>query len=221
MSEDTPLEALLAVEIVSPAERRDRALLPVTNRALRDVKRQLADIQNVQLDALKGDPSHWQPERANLEGAVTRELTLLHREAYLAGHAAAGEIVGGRAASARVDAPDGDAAPFVSALFDEVVLTVQAGREAGHGARDLGNAVSRVYRVWRTDEAERRMRHLAGLAYHDGLLRGFADAGITDVSIQLNDDCSACAERADSGISIADTGTVPVHDECRCTIVPG
>ena len=53
ISEDTPLEALIPEEPVTAFDLRDRALLPITNRGLRDVKRQLADVQNLQLDALK------------------------------------------------------------------------------------------------------------------------------------------------------------------------
>jgi len=219
VSEETPLEALLPTEVVTPFELRDRILLPITNRALRDVKRQLADVQNLQLDALKGDPTNWQPDRGDLEGSLIHDLTVLQREAYVAGHGSAIEFVSPGSTVARVDAPDGQSGPFISALFDEVVLTVQEGREAGQGAKDLGNAVSRVYRVWRTDEAERRMRHLAGLAYHDGLLRGFGEAGVGTVVIEVHGDCDTCAHRQGTGVSTADSGIVPIHDECRCTIV--
>ena len=221
VSEDTPLEALLPAEVVTPFELRDRVLLPITNRALRDVKRQLADVQNIQLDALKGDPSNWQPDRADLESRLAQELTVLQREAYVAGHHSASEIMKPGSTTSRVDAPDGASVPFVSALFDEVVLTVQAGREVGQGAKDLGNAVSRVYRVWRTDEAERRIRHLAGLSYHNGLLRGFAEAGVGTVTIDVHGNCETCNPKHGVELSTSDTGAVPIHDECRCTIVLG
>ena len=220
VSEETPLEALIPTATVTPFELRDLALLPITNRALRDVKRQLADVQNLQLDALKGDPAHWQPGRDDLESRLSRELVIVQREAYAAGYGAAHEMLGTSSNLNRVDAPDGESGPFISALFDEVVLTVQAGREAGHGARDLGMSVSRVYRVWRTDEAERRMRHLAGSAYHNGLLRAFADAQLPTVHIDVHGSCDECAQAARSGISVADVDVLPLHDECRCTIVP-
>lgn len=219
VTEETPVEALLPVEVVSPFDLRDRALLPITNRALRDVKRQLADVQNLQLEELKEDPANWQPKRDDLDSRLVQELTLLQRESFSAGHVASGEVLG-EPASPRVEAPEGEIDPFISALFDEVVLTVQAGREAGHGARELGSAVSKVYRVWRTSEAERRMRHLAGLAYHNGLLRGYGDAGVEDVRIEVDGSCDACGERAEMGLAVGDVGVVPVHDECRCTIVP-
>ena len=219
ISEDTPLEALIPKEPVTAFDLRDRALLPITNRGLRDIKRQLADVQNLQLDALKRDAANWQPDRDELERRLARELTLMQREAYVAGDRAANEMLSSVPSPGRVDAPDGESDGFISALFDEVVLTVQSGREAGHGARDLGTAVSRVYRVWRTDEAERRMRHLAGRAYHAGLLHAFAEAQVA-VRMEVHGSCAECAKVGADGISSADVDTLPVHDECRCTIVP-
>ena len=219
VSEDTPLEELIPAERFTPFEVRDRVLLPITNRALRDVKRQLADVQNLQLDALKGDPSNWQPDRSELETRLAQELTVVQREAFNAGHATGRDMMNTVSSNDRVDAPDGESGPFISALFDEVVLTVQAGREAGQGARDLGTSVSRVYRVWRTDEAERRMRHLAGRAYHNGLLRAFGNAKVAEVRIEVHGSCERCVERGAAGLSVADTDTFPIHDECRCTIV--
>lgn len=220
VSEDTPLETLMPVETVTAFELRDRSLLPITNRVLRDVKRQIADVQNLQLEALRADPAHWQPDRSDLESRLSQELVVVQREAFAAGHTAVGQLRGTES-SGRPDAPAGETDSFISALFDEVVLTVQAGREAGHGARDLGSAVSRVYRVWRTDEAERRMRHLASRAYHSGVLRAFADAKVGSVRIDVHGSCTECAAAAEEGISVADDDVVPVHEECRCTIVEG
>ena len=167
----------------------------------------------------RGDAANWQPDRDELERRLARELTLMQREAYVAGDRTANEMLSSVLSPGRVDAPDGESDGFISALFDEVVLTVQSGREAGHGARDLGTAVSRVYRVWRTDEAERRMRHLAGRAYHGGLLHAFAEAQVA-VRMEVHGSCAECAKVGADGISSADVDTLPVHDECRCTIVP-
>jgi DivIVA domain-containing protein len=220
VSEGTAIDELLPSAPLDAFELRDTALLPITNRVLRDVKRQLADVQNIELDQLKNDPANWQPERSALEKQLSQELTIVERESFNAGYGSAATLLGVEA-SGRVRVPSGDTSPFISALFDDVVLTVQASRESGHTAQMLGAEVSRVYRVWRTDEAERRLRHLAGAAYHNGLLRGLADGGATGVEIAVHGSCGSCKVRADMGVSVSDSGVLPVHEDCRCTIVPG
>ena len=220
VSEDTSVEDLLPPEPINAFEVRDTALLPITNRVLRDIKRQLADVQNLQLDELKNDPANWQPDRDALESRLAQELIVVQRESFSTGYSSASTLLALEVDLARVDAPKGDTTQFISALFDEVVLTVQASREAGSTAKALGADVSRVYRVWRTDEAERRLRHLAGAAYHNGLLKGLAAGGVKNVRISVHDACGACKVRADMGLSVGDSGVLPIHDDCRCTIVP-
>ena len=220
VSEDTSVEDLLPPDPINEFKVRDTALLPITNRVLRDIKRQLADVQNLQLDELKNDPANWQPDRDALETRLVQELIVVQTESFSTGYSAASTLLALEVDPARVDAPKGDTTQFISALFDEVVLTVQASREAGSTAKALGADVSRVYRVWRTDEAERRLRHLAGAAYHNGLLKGLAAGGVKNVRISVHDACGACKVRADMGLSVGDSGVLPIHDDCRCTIVP-
>lgn len=207
-------------EGVSAAERYHLAVFPIANRTLRNIKRRLIDIHNQQLEALKNDPADWQPERARLEESLTRDLTIMHREAFAAGRAAADEMLGADRAAPAPEIPAGESDIFVSALFDELVLTVQAGRENGQGARQLGAALSQAYRVWRTDEAERRVRFLAGRSYHRGLLAGFRQAGVERFRPEAADLCRGCAYDVGDSRPVAGAEPFPDHYDCRCTLVP-
>ena len=218
-AEDKPVSAR-PEERLSAAERYHMAVFPIANRTLRNIKRRLIDIQNQQLEALKNDPADWQPERARLEESLARDLTIMHREAFAAGRAAAGEMLEGAGAAPHPEIPAGESEVFVSALFDELVLTVQAGRENGQGARQLGAALSQAYRVWRTDEAERRVRFLAGRSYHRGLLAGFRQAGVERLRLVSADPCRACAYDVGDSRPAAGAGPFPDHHDCRCTLVP-
>lgn len=218
-AEDKPVSAR-PEERLSAAERYHMAVFPIANRTLRNIKRRLIDIQNQQLEALKNDPADWQPERARLEESLARDLTIMHREAFAAGRAAAGEMLEGAGSAPHPEIPAGESEVFVSALFDELVLTVQAGRENGQGARQLGAALSQAYRVWRTDEAERRVRFLAGRSYHRGLLAGFRQAGVERLRLVSADPCRACAYDVGDSRPAAGAGPFPDHHDCRCTLVP-
>lgn len=217
--EDKPAPARPA-EGSSAAERYHMALFPIANRALRNIKRRLIDIQNQQLEDLKNDPADWQPERARLEESLVRDLTIMHREAFAAGRAAAGEMLEGARAAPALQIPAGESELFVSALFDDLVLTVQAGRENGQGARQLGAALSQAYRVWRTDEAERRVRFLAGRSYHRGLLAGFRQAGVERFRPESADLRRGCAYDVGDSRPVAGAEPFPDHHDCRCTLVP-
>ena len=209
-----------SARIRSPLELHDRKLLPVTNRALRAVKRQLIDVQSEQIEALEKDPDGWQPERSGLAPYLFHVLSVMEREAFERGYTAAAEITGTRLPTPRGEAQVQGSEPFVSALFDEVLLTVQDAREAGRTSREMSSAVSRVYRLWRTNEAERRLRFLAGRAYHHGLMRGLGEAGIDGFRIEVNKGCGECASLAVEVLPEDEVPMVPVHSECRCTILP-
>lgn len=217
--EDKPAPARPA-EGSSAAERYHMALFPIANRTLRNIKRRLIDIHNQQLEALKNDPADWQPERAQLEESLARDLTIMHREAFAAGRAAAGEMLEGARTAPAPKIPAGEPEVFVSALFDELVLTVQAGRENGQGARQLGAALSQAYRVWRTDEAERRVRFLAARSYHRGLLAGFRQAGVERFRAESADLRRGCAYDVGDSRPVAGAEPFPDHHDCRCTLVP-
>lgn len=207
-------------ERISAMERYHRALLPIANRTLRSVKRHLIDIHNEQLEALKNDPADWQPQRERVEESLVHDLTIMHREAFAAGYDAALEMSESPPSPLRPEAPAGEPEFFVSALFDELVLTVQAGRENGRGARQLGTALSQVYRVWRTDQAERRVRFLAGRSYHRGVLAGFREAGVDRFRLEAGDLCRGCVYDVGDARLVEKAEPFPDHQECRCTIVP-
>ena len=220
-AEAEPLPAAPAPAVgISAMERYHRALLPIANRTLRNVKRHLIDIHNEQLEALKNDPADWQPQRERVEESFVHDLTILHREAFAAGYDAALEMLESPPSPLRPEAPEGEPGFFVSALFDELVLTVQAGRENGRGARQLGTALSQVYRMWRTDQAERRVRFLAGRSYHRGVLAGFRREGVDRFRLETGDLCRGCVYDAEDARLVEKAEPFPDRQECRCTIVP-
>ncbi len=198
-----------------PFELRDRMLLPVANRALRGIKRQLTEEQNVALEQLRIDEKAWQPDTEALLARVRPDLEVLISESFAAGHAAAQEVAG-----TSIDMPkpakeavEGD---FVADLVSEVGHTLKDGRAAGHGSRQLGSDVSRVFRAWRTDEAERRVRDLSARSYHAGFTGSLRAAGFGAFSWVVSGrgcaSCRAAVERSDVD--------PPLHPGCSCTVVP-
>ncbi|MCI0543779.1 MAG: hypothetical protein L0Z49_04940, partial [Actinobacteria bacterium] len=55
---------------------------------------------------------------------------------------------------------------FTTALGHAVITALD---KAGGGQRERQSAASRVFRVWRSDEAEQRIRELAIRAYQQGV----------------------------------------------------
>jgi DivIVA domain-containing protein len=113
------------------------SLIPVQNTALRSIKRQLVDLQNDALEHLRVDTA-WVPEEA---------FTDCFSEPF------------GELASSIADSDDdgGAAEVFATDLYDAVSSAVVATREAGSGDRAIAAATSKVFRTWRSDEAERRV----------------------------------------------------------------
>ena len=204
----------------SPLEVYDRNLLPVTNRALRAVKRQLIDIESEQLKSLEADPDAWQPARSSLAPYLVHALSVMEREAIERGYTVAGELSDTRLAAPRREAPSPECQQFISDLLDEVVTTVGEGRGAGRTSREISRAVSRVYRSWRTDQAERRLRFLAGRAYHHGITKGLRMAGVNEFRIDVNEGCDECAMLDGQVMTEDNVPMIPVHSECRCMVLP-
>jgi DivIVA domain-containing protein len=113
------------------------SLIPVQNAALRSIKRQLVDLQNDALEHLRVDTA-WVPDEA---------FTDCFSEPF-------GELASSIANS---DDDGGAAAVFATDLYDAVSSAVVAAREAGSGDRAIAAATSKVFRTWRSDEAERRV----------------------------------------------------------------
>ena len=150
-------------------EIREARLLPITNRALRGVKKSMTDLQNIALDNLRTD-EEWSPDPGQMAEAIHAEVVAVWAESFAAGHQVAEEMTGEKVKRPRTPATTADrdlATDLAGALTSAL-----AG--AGDEARDRQSAASKVFRVWRSDEAERRLRELAIGAYEAALARSGA-----------------------------------------------
>jgi DivIVA domain-containing protein len=212
-----------------PFDVRDRRLLPVTNRVMRAVKRELTEAQNIALEELRLEEGHWEPDAAALAERLLGPVEELLVDSYKGGWAAAVEITESDLAS------DGDghddpsvwAGRFAEALTAAVSEALAESHRDGRGPRQLAASLSRVYRSWRTDEAERRVRDIASGAYHRGLIDGFDAAGRGAARwVVAGRGCTICREAFEAGAvplgsAFEDSVTEPpAHDDCGCTLVP-
>jgi len=223
---DTNAEKLASPPDGDAVADRDRLLLPITNRVLRGVKRQLTEAQNITLEDVRVN-ENWNPESVDLAERVRGDLLILVQESYSAGQSAAGLILGvetGRAKPGKADIPD-HSGEFSSTMTE--ALANVAGAAGEQGPRALSASLSRVYRAWRTDEAERRLHNYAAGAFHRGVLAGAAGAGATQIAWVISGrGCPTCRAAAQVGtVAIGSDfpgidGVPPVHPGCACTIVP-
>lgn len=143
---------------------REERLIPITNRALRGVKKAMTEVQNVALDSLRTDDD-WSPDEGSIATTLHAELVAVWAESFAAGHAVAEQMAGSKlkrppTPQSRSDRQFGaDLAAAVSAALER----------AGEGPRERQSAASRIFRVWRSDEAERRIRDIALEAYEAGI----------------------------------------------------
>jgi outer membrane biosynthesis protein TonB len=175
VSEATPGEPPGALGAVDTGELRDRLLMPVTNEVLRGIKRAIVDVQNAVLEDLRVGPDDWRPKKAMFDVVVGPEASSVAARSYLAGVAAAGELAG-VAAPELADKSHHDLSSVVTDLWEAAVDAVEA--SAGGGSRERGASVGRVFRAWRSDEAERRVRRVAHSEYNAGLAAGLEALGI-------------------------------------------
>ncbi len=150
-------------------EERDSRLLPITNRALRGTKKAITELQNIALDQLRTDDK-WQPDQAVVAEALGADLIALWAESFAAGHAVAEAMTGTKLK--RPPTPHSEAVEEVSVALSEALA--RALEDAGEGPRERQSAASRVFRVWRSDEAEQRLRELAIRAYQQGVEKSVA-----------------------------------------------
>ena len=143
---------------------RDSRLLPITNRALRGVKKAITEVQNVVLDSLRTDHD-WVPDEESIAEALHAELVAVWSESFAAGHAVAEDMEGEKLKRPKTP-PFTEEDGFAS---DLVAAVVSAVGDAGDGPRERQSAASRVFRVWRSDEAERRIRDIGLRAYESGV----------------------------------------------------
>ena len=223
-SEDAATEESEPEPSLDPFALRERHLLRVQNRALRSVKRSLVEAQNRALEDLRLIDG-WEPDEGLLTGEIPGALSVLARESMVAGFAAAAEMMD----TAETPQPDnvdpGDpSSEFTGALIEAAQGSVTRSRGAGAGHREVASALSRVFRSWRTDEAERRVQFASRAAYHIGVTAALADLGATEFEvIPSGRPCRECPANKGSW-AITDglpSGTVmpPSRIECACVIV--
>lgn len=216
--EATPSPPMRPVRGVDPFEIRDQLLLPVSNRALRNLKRQLAEEGNVSLEELHLEPDAWTPDTDEVVSKIRADLVVLHAESFGAGHGAAELLTGER--MTRPPTPRIDVvSTFASDLVSDVEHALGEGRLAGQGALQLKATVARVFRAWRTDESERRMRALSVAAFNAGLAETLRMNEIDDVVwVVSGRGCADCRSMTEG--SLGDR-LPPAHDGCECTVMPG
>jgi hypothetical protein len=158
-----------AVEGHDWLEERDSRLLPITNRALRGTKKSITELQNIALDNLRTS-EEWRPEVGTLVDALGADLIAMWGESFAAGHAVAEQMTGSKLKRPPTPQPHA-VKEFSTALSHDVSAALD---QAGAGQRERQSAASRVFRVWRSDEAEQRIRELAIRAYQQGVERSVA-----------------------------------------------
>jgi hypothetical protein len=187
----------------------------------------LVDLQNRVLEELRVDGVDWEPEAAMFQAAFAEELVPVRQEAFIAGFTAAAELRGHVEAPPPAGSVPADATPdFVGGLLKAITEAVHRARAANSGTRQASSAVSKVFRAWRTDEAERRVRWLARASYHRGVAGGLAALGsplVTSViSGRLCAACPGCTTQFwDPAGWMSDAVPIPpATSECTATIVP-
>ncbi len=209
LAEESADDPPSSAETTGWIEEREVRLLPISNRALRGVKKAVTEAQNLALDSLRTDES-WGPDEKSLADTMRADLIGLWAESYAAGHAVAEEMTGERLK--RPDTPHSDAADVFGVALAKAIDGALT--EAGASLRERQSAASRVFRGWRTDEAERRIRELALLGYHSGITESVGtDAHLEWVS--AGTPCSACSRAAAEPTE----NVPPIHAGCGCTLV--
>lgn len=211
---------------VDPFDLRDRLLLPISNRALRELKRSIVEVQNEMLEELRTSGDEWSPQLEPVADALGPELRTLAAESHVAGYTAAAELTGASSTPHPNVEPADPTERVGGVLVEELNEALRRARTAGAGERELGAAVSKVFRTWRTDGAERWLRSASFASYHDGLLWGFQELEVAKVRGVVNGiSCPECpgalGERWTPGETLPEgTGIPPIHVDCQCTLVP-
>ncbi|MEE8490570.1 MAG: DivIVA domain-containing protein [Acidimicrobiia bacterium] len=176
-----------------PDQIRERLLLPIQNRALRHVKRQLTELQNLALEQLRVTKDKWDPEVEVLVGALAGPVTELALESVRAGYRGASELGVPDVTPPQLTADDVEspATELATVLTGEVQSALDAARKAGDSSRKISATVSKIFRGWRNDDAERRLREASGAAYDDGMKAALALAGYADADWALGDRSAA------------------------------
>ena len=195
-----------------PFELQRRLILPVTNRALRNLKRQLTEMQNQALEEVRTSEGAWRPTTEETSHYLRPELVVLLAEGFSMGHSAAEELTGRTFPRPPTPARD-EATAMATALVGQVSEVLES---PDPGGREQSTAMSRVFRAWRTDEAERRVNDLASSAYHHGLVATLERADQQMVMLVGGRGCVHCREAAEA----TEVPRLPLHPGCSCTLIP-
>ena len=206
------LEKVKAEPRTDPFELQRRLVLPVTNRALRNLKRQLTELQNQALEEVRTSEGAWRPTTEDTTPYLRPELVVLLAEGFSMGHTAAEELTGRTFPRPPTPARD-EATAMAQALVGQVSEVLES---PDPGGREQSTAMSRVFRAWRTDEAERRVNDLASSAYHSGLAATLDSGGEQMVLLVGGRGCARCREAAEA----PDIPQLPLHPGCSCTLIP-
>ncbi|NNF87600.1 MAG: hypothetical protein HKO82_14990 [Acidimicrobiia bacterium] len=174
---------------VDPDDLRERLLLPLQNRAHKEVKRQLTEQQNLALEQIRLAGVDWDPDPAAHEAAFSPALAELVVESATAGYVAAREL-GIRSEDPPAVSPDDVDIPtavFAADLAAAVAAALERSRSAGETSRKVSAAASKVYRSWRTDSAEHRLREMSDVAYADALRLALRAEGYEDTEWALGE----------------------------------
>lgn len=195
--------------------RRDELLLPITNRALRGIKRQLTDAQNEALEEIRLHGAEWAPSVDDIRSRLRPDLVVLMTESFGAGYVTAEDMLGETVS--RPPAPHRDETEDLARdLVAALVYALEEGVASEQGPRELGAGISRVFRAWRTDEAERRVRDLSMHAYHEGVQATVAGQGTALRWVASGRGCASCRAAAERPVTEV---VPPLHPGCTCTVV--
>ncbi len=189
-------------------DARDKSVLPVVNRGLKSLKRELASIQNHALEAIRLDDA-WQPDVEELAANLEPSLVLIASESFGAGVDDNNRLSGGTVVVR-------DPSSFEIGLVARD-LQASLARALAKGTDDRAKAseVSRVFRAWRSEASERHLLGLSIHAYNQGTAAAIAKAGGRAVMLLAGRGCATC--KAAAGNSMA---TVPpLHEGCGCAVV--
>ncbi|MEX1209140.1 MAG: hypothetical protein WEE36_11180 [Acidimicrobiia bacterium] len=172
-----------------PIAVRDRLVLPVHNEGLRDVKRRIVDLQSEAINALQR--SGWAPDRDRIAGELAAALGTAIQKAGTAGASGAEAIAGVSRVRSRPGPRPGE---LVGAMGQDLTGQLQEAVRSEGGPSEVAATVSRVFRAWRGDEAERWVRMVVFAAYHDSFLAAVSVGGWTEVEGRPSGrPCERCA----------------------------
>ncbi|HVM53068.1 MAG TPA: hypothetical protein VM262_07720, partial [Acidimicrobiales bacterium] len=196
---------------------RDEAIAAVDRGLVRALKRALADEQNEVLDALRRLRGRPGVEALLPDAARHRaRFAAVLGDGAAAAAAAGGDVAGGAAVANEMGGS------IAADLRSRVTRSVD---DAGSDVETLAEAVSAIYREWKTAKAEPLARDVVNAGYAAGTYA--ASAGpVRWVVDPAEGGCPDCDDNALAGPTgkgqAFPTGQLhpPAHDGCRCLAVP-